>query len=162
MPRPPARGGRARVGAAARSGSERARCYHAGVRALCPLATWLSLASAACMVDRIIYTPAIEDCDAAGDEDGNGLADCDDAAACAGAPACQTTTCVTEQCDGLDNDCSGTADDNEALGTARACAARSCVESYGHLSTGRDTSRCLYACWADSPVYYDGFVWAVR
>ena len=34
--------------------------------------------------------------------------------------------------------------------------------SYVHTSTGRDTSRCLYACWADPQGYYDGWVWAVR
>lgn len=35
--------------------------------------------------------------------------------------------------------------------------------SYVHAATGRDTSRCLYACWeADTQGYYDGWVWAVR
>lgn len=36
--------------------------------------------------------------------------------------------CSAERCDGLDNDCSGTADDGEAIGAAQACAASSCVE----------------------------------
>jgi hypothetical protein len=34
--------------------------------------------------------------------------------------------------------------------------------SYADTVTGRDTSRCLYACWESSPSYYDGWVWAVR
>jgi hypothetical protein len=35
--------------------------------------------------------------------------------------------------------------------------------SYVHGVTGRDTSRCVYACWeAGSAGYYDGWVWGVR
>jgi len=36
--------------------------------------------------------------------------------------------------------------------------------SYVHSSTGRDTSRCLYACWNSSSYngHYDGFSWGVR
>jgi cysteine-rich repeat protein len=54
--------------------------------ALCAVA-----ALAACSVDKVSYTPAgdsVEDCGAAGDEDGNGLADCGDSA-CAGTIACK-------------------------------------------------------------------------
>lgn len=86
----------------------------------------------ACSVEPVTFTPGeppppvIEDCAAAGDEDGNGAADCDDAA-CVDAPACQVA-CTTERCDGLDNDCSGTADDHEAVGAGMACAAESCAE----------------------------------
>jgi hypothetical protein len=35
--------------------------------------------------------------------------------------------------------------------------------SYVHQQAGRDTSRCLYACWeGDLQGHYDGWVWAVR
>ncbi|HSK02826.1 MAG TPA: hypothetical protein VK932_16355, partial [Kofleriaceae bacterium] len=54
--------------------------------ALCAFA-----ALAACSVDPATYLPEdgplAEICGVAGDEDGNGLADCDDPA-CAGTPAC--------------------------------------------------------------------------
>lgn len=45
----------------------------------------------------------------------------------ADAPA-DASSCSAEICDGLDNDCSGTADDGAAIGSAQACAAASCVE----------------------------------
>jgi hypothetical protein len=52
------------------------------------------IAMAACSVDPAIFTPVgdppAEDCAAAGDEDGNGAADCSDPA-CADAPSCQPT-----------------------------------------------------------------------
>jgi hypothetical protein len=89
-----------------------------------------ALAATACFVEPVTFPPlgepAVEDCTAPGDEDGNGAADCDDPA-CAGTANCRAT-CTIEQCDGLDNDCSGTADDHEATGAAKACAARSCAE----------------------------------
>lgn len=34
--------------------------------------------------------------------------------------------------------------------------------SYVHMTSGRDTSRCLYDCWAGTPTHYDGWVWGVR
>jgi hypothetical protein len=83
----------------------------------------------ACSIAPVTFTPvesAVEDCAAPGDEDGNGRADCSDAA-CVEEPECRIT-CTIEQCDGVDNDCSGTADDHEAVGAARACAAKSCAE----------------------------------
>jgi hypothetical protein len=42
----------------------------------------------ACSVDAVTFTQGNEDCELAGDEDGNSLADCSDPA-CAGEPACQ-------------------------------------------------------------------------
>jgi cysteine-rich repeat protein len=55
-------------------------------------ATWaITAALAACSVDAVTFTPGIgaaEDCAAAGDEDGNGTADCADPA-CAGEAACR-------------------------------------------------------------------------
>lgn len=67
----------------------------------------LSYGSSACKVDEVTFTPpAGSDPDALPD----------------------STGCAAEVCDGLDNDCNGTADDREALGDASACAAASCVE----------------------------------
>ncbi len=85
------------------------------------------LASAACQVDAVRFSERLlEDCQAPGDEDENGAADCQDPS-CAQEAACRGA-CGPEICDGLDNDCNGTADDREAIGTAEACAAPSCVE----------------------------------
>lgn len=93
------------------------------------LVSWcvLALAAVACRVEEVRFSERlVEDCQLAGDEDDNGAADCQDLA-CAGEPVCQGR-CERERCDGLDNDCSGTADDREAIGTAAACAAQSCAD----------------------------------
>jgi len=62
------------------------------MRALTQLAFCSAAALAACSVAPVTFTPAddqaAEDCNAAGDEDGNGLANCNDPA-CANALACQ-------------------------------------------------------------------------
>ena len=86
------------------------------------------LVTAACSTDatRFREEEPVEDCAVAGDEDGNDLSDCADPT-CADVPACAAARCTPEVCDGLDNDCNGTADDNEALGTASSCAAASCL-----------------------------------
>ena len=74
-----------------------AECMNPGVcRAWCdPAATSTCAASEACtdIGDGLgICTPPPEDCDTVGDEDGNGLSDCDDPA-CAGEPACLAAVC---------------------------------------------------------------------
>lgn len=85
------------------------------------------LTLAACQVDAIRFSERpLEDCQVPGDEDGNGTADCQDPR-CADEAACRAA-CGREICDGLDNDCSGTVDDREAIGSAAACAAPSCAE----------------------------------
>ena len=67
-------------------------------------------ALAACSVDRVTFQAP-----ATGEPD-------------AGADATRDGRCGVEVCDGQDNDCSGTADDHEALGAASACAAPSCAD----------------------------------
>jgi Fibrinogen beta and gamma chains, C-terminal globular domain len=109
------------------------------MRTCSKLALCLSVVTA-CSVDKVTFMPGealVENCAVAGDEDGNGVADCADPG-CAGAPACQSPACTPEVCDGLDNDCSGTADDHEALGTARACAPASCAELRDHNPASTD------------------------
>jgi hypothetical protein len=108
-------------------------------------------AVAACSIDPVTFTPTgdplAEDCATAGDEDGNGAADCDDAA-CAGAPSCQPTCSDdTRNGDETDVDCGGScapcalgqscAIDADCAATAvcdpQACrAARSCAELLQH------------------------------
>jgi hypothetical protein len=102
------------------------------MRAFLDLVSWLLIipaAATACSVDKVSFVydePLQEDCATPGDEDGNGLPDCADAA-CASLPSCQPAACTVERCDGVDNDCNGAVDDHEAVGTASACAAASCL-----------------------------------
>ncbi|MCB9738071.1 MAG: hypothetical protein H6747_02310 [Deltaproteobacteria bacterium] len=62
-------------------------------------------ASDSATFDIEINCAAGEICDDGKDNNGNGLADCDDWASCCGFPTCG------EICDGIDNDCNGTVDD---------------------------------------------------
>ncbi|MEY3015193.1 MAG: hypothetical protein RIT45_3928, partial [Pseudomonadota bacterium] len=62
-------------------------------------------ASDSATFDIEISCAAGEICDDGKDNNGNGLADCDDWASCCGFPTCG------EVCDGIDNDCNGTVDD---------------------------------------------------
>lgn len=69
---------------------------------------------AACSVDDVTFkAPAAADLDAGPDAKPDGR-------------------CGVEICDGLDNDCSGTADYAEAIGAAASCAATSCVDVRDH------------------------------
>lgn len=64
---------------------------------------------ATCSVDAITFTQRLdEDCETAGDEDGNGAADCDDPA-CASASACAAPSCTDTMPNGdeTDVDCGG-------------------------------------------------------
>jgi hypothetical protein len=81
------------------------------------------LAGAACSTEQVTFrTPAaLESCEEPGDEDGNGLADCDDAA-CAGLDGCAAATCTDGRRNGeeADVDCGGRC---PACGDAALCAA---------------------------------------
>jgi hypothetical protein len=63
-------------------------------------------ASDSATFDLEVICAAGEICDDGKDNNGNGLADCDDWASCCGFPTCG------EICDGVDNDCNGTVDDD--------------------------------------------------
>lgn len=102
----------------------------------------------ACSVDTVTFQlPAvpddpIEDCAIAGDEDGNGAADCDDPA-CAQAPACAPTCTDGEQNgDETDVDCGGSC---PACGVGKACATDQGCASFGVC----DGQRCRAAASCD-------------
>lgn len=80
-----------------------------------PVGIWSLVAGvvSACSVERVTFQqPAAVDAGADGPAD--------------------ASNCSAEICDGLDNDCSGTADDGAAIGSAQACAAASCVAIRDH------------------------------
>jgi hypothetical protein len=82
-------------------------------------------ALAACSVDAVTFTPP-EDCEAVGDEDGDGAADCDDpscASSTACAPAC---TDAVQNGDEADVDCGGSC---SACGDGAKCGANGDCDS---------------------------------
>jgi cysteine-rich repeat protein len=89
-------------------------------------ATWaITAALAACSVDAVTFTPGIgaaEDCAAAGDEDGNGTADCADPA-CAGEAACRI-----------------------ACGNGRVAAGELCADGNGTSGDGCDANCTPTGC----------------
>lgn len=85
-------------------------------------------ALATCSVDAVIFTPLLdEDCETAGDEDGNGTADCDDPS-CASASACAAPSCTDTMRNGdeADIDCGGSC---PTCGDGATCGADSDCDS---------------------------------
>lgn len=80
--------------------------------------TALVVLLASCSIDQITFSLAdpvpTEDCARAGDEDGNGLADCADST-CAGSPLCAMASCT-------DGDKNGSESDVDCGGTCPSCA----------------------------------------
>jgi Fibrinogen beta and gamma chains, C-terminal globular domain len=65
----------------------------------------LALLCASCVVEQVTFSSAVptEDCGIAGDEDGNGLAECADST-CADAPSCARASCADGRKDGSESD----------------------------------------------------------
>lgn len=117
-----------------------------------------AFSAAACSVDGVTFKPGpgqlAEDCTTPGDEDGNGLADCEDTI-CGALAQCAPPSCTDQRKNGdeLDVDCGGSC---PACGPGKACvadggcaafgvcdarvcrAAASCNEILKHYPTARD------------------------
>lgn len=79
----------------------------------------VALGAAGCSVDDVRFRQGAEDCERPGDEDGNGLADCEDQV-CAGTSSCRgTCTDQVKNGDERDVDCGGRC---PACGDGKACA----------------------------------------
>ncbi len=121
----------------------------------------------ACSVDAVTFTqgePRSEDCGAAGDEDGNGLADCADPV-CAGAPAC-AAGCGNgrleggEACDdgnathgdGCDGNCTATACGNGVKTAGEVCDDGNTVNGDGCEDTCKGTGSGRYDAIADAMI----------
>jgi cysteine-rich repeat protein len=123
-------------------------------------------ALAGCSVDPVDYTPGggAEVCEVAGDEDGNGVADCADPA-CAGAAACQARCGNSrrdpgEACDdgnqtdgdGCDHDCTATACGNGIKTAGESCDDGNQAPGDGCEVTCKTTGSGNYEAVADATV----------
>src|SRR5437868_5838355 len=104
----------------------------------------IAVALASCNVPLVTFSvgdaePPTEDCNAVGDEDGNGLADCADPA-CAGTPACKSSlTCGNgivdqgngEQCDPGPVD---SASCNSNMAGLFSCKTSKCGDGYTNMT----------------------------
>lgn len=103
-----------------------------------PLGLMFAAAVVACSVDAVVFSsgsPAVEDCAALGDEDGNGLANCED-------PACAEATVCAVECGNGRVDSGEQCDDGNAIigdGCDSTCRASS-VTYVKASNTGRGDS----------------------
>jgi hypothetical protein len=107
----------------------------------------LALVEGACSVDDVIFKqgPAQleEDCAVAGDEDGNGLADCEDSICGALAQCAPPASCTDQRKNGdeIDVDCGGSC---PACGPGRACVADRGCAAFGVCAS--QTCRAATSC----------------
>jgi cysteine-rich repeat protein len=137
-----------------------------------PSRSWIVCvaALAACSIDAATFTPPAdaqqrsESCSVAGDEDGNGLADCSDPA-CAGATACQPRcgngrVDAGEGCDdgnaidgdGCDGNCTATGCGNGIRTAGEVCDDGNTTSGDGCESTCKGTGSGSYQATADATI----------
>jgi cysteine-rich repeat protein len=128
------------------------------------LAALCAAALAACSVDAVTFTQPGEDCEAAGDEDGNGQADCGDPA-CAGATSCQLACGngraeLGEACDdgnaidgdGCDRNCTVTGCGNGIRTAGEVCDDGNLINGDGCEDTCQGTGSGSYEATADATI----------